>query len=418
MKITTLFTVFAFLPLLIAAQSSKQIVIGRIDNITSKILNEKRKIWVYVPNSEGSRMYKQPYRYPVIYVLDGDDHFHSLTGLTQFMSNQGTIPPLIVVAIPNTNRNRDLTPTPMNPFTDPDFKKAGGGEKFTDFIEKELIPYVDDHYPTQPYRVFIGHSLGGLMVVNTLLHRPELFRAYLAIDPSMWWNSAKLVKEMEPALARPELADKTLFVSLANSLGINLDTAQVNKGIVPKSFGDPNIRLAALLKSSQNRTLRASYTFYKNEDHGSVPLPSEYDGLRFIFSRYKIPIRFPSKPFFDPAFKPDSALIAYYKDVSQWMGYMVLPPESLVNDWGYFHMRSSPQKSLTLFKLNIANYPGSPNVYTGLADYFAFRKDTANAVANFQKALSLKDDVQTRQKLTDLQVKPDLKPYPASQPQN
>ena len=32
------------------AQTDNQIVIGKIDSIQSTILNEKRKIWIYVPD--------------------------------------------------------------------------------------------------------------------------------------------------------------------------------------------------------------------------------------------------------------------------------------------------------------------------------------------------------------------------------
>jgi hypothetical protein len=36
-----------------------------------------------------------------------------------------------------------------------------------------------------PYRVLVGHSLGGPMAINTLINHTDLFSAYLAIDPGM-----------------------------------------------------------------------------------------------------------------------------------------------------------------------------------------------------------------------------------------
>ena len=47
----------------------------------------------------------------------------------------------IIVAIKNTHRARDLTPT-----YDENYNKwgmSGGANNFLDFIEKELIPYVN-----------------------------------------------------------------------------------------------------------------------------------------------------------------------------------------------------------------------------------------------------------------------------------
>jgi enterochelin esterase-like enzyme len=51
---------------------SKQIVIGTKDIIHSKILNEQREIWVYVPSSASDTTFSKQ-RYPVVYLLDGDD---------------------------------------------------------------------------------------------------------------------------------------------------------------------------------------------------------------------------------------------------------------------------------------------------------------------------------------------------------
>ena len=70
---------------------------------------------------------------------------------------------MIVVGIPNTNRGRDLTPTEVDIdfFTGDSIQYvSGGGNIFLDFIEKELIPYIDETYPTTPYRTFVGHSFG------------------------------------------------------------------------------------------------------------------------------------------------------------------------------------------------------------------------------------------------------------------
>src|SRR6185369_3299172 len=96
-------------------------------------------------------------RYPVVYLLDGDAHFPSVVGLVQQLSqvNGNTVvPEMIVVAIPNTDRTRDLTPTHVStdaPFMDSNFARtSGGGENFISFIEKELMPHIDSVYPTQP----------------------------------------------------------------------------------------------------------------------------------------------------------------------------------------------------------------------------------------------------------------------------
>src|SRR5207248_2425023 len=76
----------------------------------------------------------------------------------------GVIPPMIVVGIDNmgfNTRERDMTPT-----ADPKIAHSGRGENFINFMEKELIPYVESNYPVAPYRDYSGHSLAGLAVVS------------------------------------------------------------------------------------------------------------------------------------------------------------------------------------------------------------------------------------------------------------
>jgi predicted alpha/beta superfamily hydrolase len=171
-------------------KKDNRLVIGRTDSLYSDILKEERKLLVSLPgdnNNDDPRDTSK--RYPVLYLLDGDSHFHSVTGILDQLTRNGLCPPMIVVAIPNTDRSRDLTPThslKLPDGTEQDFlKTTGGAENFTTFIEKELIPYVDSHYGTRPYRVLTGHSFGGLFAINTLINHPDIFNAYVAIDPSM-----------------------------------------------------------------------------------------------------------------------------------------------------------------------------------------------------------------------------------------
>ena len=156
-KILTFIVLALLLGTSVFAQTGNKVIIGTIDSIHSKILNEQRKIWVYVPNN-GSTDANTLQRYPVVYLLDGDAHFYSVVGMIQQLSqvNGNTIcPEMIVVGIPNTDRNRDLTPThtdvDRSMGIDSSFSKiSGGGEQFMAFIEKELIPYIDSTYPTKP----------------------------------------------------------------------------------------------------------------------------------------------------------------------------------------------------------------------------------------------------------------------------
>jgi predicted alpha/beta superfamily hydrolase len=108
----------------IADTESESIVIGEKLSLYSDVLGEERQYWVHLPFQ-----YNENKRYPVLYLLDGDAHFESTTGVLMHLSRNGRIPPMIMVAIPNTDRTRDLTPTRAvdEEGNTPEFFKTSGG---------------------------------------------------------------------------------------------------------------------------------------------------------------------------------------------------------------------------------------------------------------------------------------------------
>lgn len=420
MKRLLLLTILTALSLTAVAQApvpANPIVIGQIDSLQSNILKEKRALWVHVPKSyvKGSTQ-----RYPVVYLLDGDDHFSSVVGMIEQLADNSTIcPDMIVVGIPNTDRTRDLTPsTPSDTLFRKLMPTAGGGEAFTSFLERELMPYIEAHYPADSYKLFIGHSLGGLMVINTLIHHPDLFNAYICIDPSMWWQEGKFLEETKRALASRTYPTKTLYLGLAHLLppGVNIEQARADTSRRTRGMRY-NLSLMDALAANTQNGLRYAGKYYPDDDHASVPLNTEYDGIRFIFKPYRVPFGYDT--FFSPTFKADSAYVAHFEAASKLMGHHILPPEREVNSLGYTYLHNGPKhlaKAGALFKLNVTNYPQSYNAYDSYGDYFVTIKDTTNAMANFQKSLALKETVDTRKKLTELQAAGTVPPPVASTP--
>ena len=127
----------------LSAQKQDSIYIGTRHTLFSEILNEERKYWIYVPETKAGEKGKA---YPVLYLLDGDSFFHSVVGFTRFFSSSKTsnLPPCIVVAVLNTDRTRDFTPTCSAARRDgticPYDKPAGGGaEQFHRFLIEDYV---------------------------------------------------------------------------------------------------------------------------------------------------------------------------------------------------------------------------------------------------------------------------------------
>ncbi len=399
--ITTAFFTFA--------QSSEEVSLGKVVKIDSKILDEERKIWVYVPQEGPEGLYTKQ-QYPVVYLLDGDGHFFSVAGMIRQLStiNGNTIvPKMIVVAIPNTNRTRDLTPTKGaagHPFVNEAMIEAsGGGEKFMSFIKEELIPYVEANYSTAPYRMLIGHSFGGLTVMNAFLKHTDVFNSYVAIDPSMWWSNNQLLKEIKKTPLDKKFKGKYLYLGIANTMDEGMELQEALNSEDPMTGHIRSIfELDDYLKEKAAPHVKYASKYYPKDTHGSVPLISEYDALRFFFPFYEL--KMGPQDVMDPKRDVVAKIKNHYQKVSQEFGYEVKPEERTLNEMGYQLMQMQMMdKAGSLFKLNTEYYPKSANVYDSLADYYQAAGEKELAIKNYKKALSINDNPDTKAKLGKLE---------------
>ena len=249
----------------VAQPQSTQIVIGERYSIFSEVLGEDREVKVGTPpgydNSGES--------YPVLYMIDGAEKFHFTTGLTRFLAYNEIIPGLIVVAIPMTDRARDLYPSSSNPSDISDFSTQGGADSFLAFIQSELKPWVEKKYRIQPYSILMGHSRAGLFAINTLITEPNAFDAYIAISPSLQWNDQYLIQQAEDFFENSTRLQKDLFMT-AGSEGEYL------LGGIHK--------LSGVLAEKSPPDFRWAFKHFPMEHHSSVPLRSTLEGLEFVFN--------------------------------------------------------------------------------------------------------------------------------------
>ena len=413
MKRFQLIIFLLFPTLACTAQTIKNgnLVIGKVYSIASKILNENRNIWIYIPASATDKKYQKQH-YPVVYLLDAESHFTSLTGMIQQLSEvngNAVLPEMIVVGIPNKNRTRDLTPT--NALTGPEgkkypgFEKSGGGEKFAAFIGKELIPYIDSVYAPSPLRTIIGHSFGGLTVMNLLVHHADLFNQYVAIDPSMWWDHRKLLNETKAAIMDKKLDHKSLFVGIANTMNPGMDTAKVTSDTTGET---EHIRailaLNKVIKDYSDNRLYYDYKYYNNDNHGSVPLIAEYDALHFLYAGYGLSqaeINALSEP--KSTINPDHFLTEHYQNFSKKSGITMLPPEPYIDQTGIYLLEEKQfERAYALFSLNLRNYPKSFSAHNSMGNYYESKNDKKRAIEYYSKALAIQDNQETLTKLKKL----------------
>ncbi len=180
------------------ASESKSLILAESIKIHSKILDEERFILIHTPKD-----YQQNGKnYPVLYLLDGDTHLRHVSGLTEFLAFNQLMPEVIVVAITNTDRARDLTPKPSK--QNKRMPTAGGADNFIRYLSDEVMPMVEKQYRTAPYKILVGHSFGGLFAIHTQFTRPSLFNAYIAISPTLDRDDKAPVKLAKAVLKNHE----------------------------------------------------------------------------------------------------------------------------------------------------------------------------------------------------------------------
>ncbi|HWN07881.1 MAG TPA: alpha/beta hydrolase-fold protein [Pyrinomonadaceae bacterium] len=338
--------------------------------VKSSVLGEDRAILVRTP--VGYEQNNQSY--PVLYLTDGDAHLGHTSSTIEFLARNGRMAETIVVAIPNTDRTRDLSPT--RPETKgatgaPQFPTAGGADNFLKFIETELIPEIDKRYRVRPYRTLAGHSLGGLFAIHALLTRPEVFNSYVAVSPALQWDNQVAVKRAEDFFKTRKELNATLFVSLGDE---------------PGGIEDGFHQFKQILAKNQVKGFDWDAQQWSDEDHGSVVMRSHYFGLRKIYDGWQMPR------------DRDMGTIAgglkgadeHYRKLSEKFRYEIQVPEAMVNILGYQALGGGrTDEAIAIFKRNVERYPESANVYDSLAEAYETTGKLELAAPLYEKASTL-----------------------------
>lgn len=385
-------TLAIILPICIIAQSSnRQIGLGEVRQFRSTILNENREIQIALPETYN----RTTISYPVLFLLDGSSHLLHASATVRFLAAaRNRIPEMIIIALPNTNRNRDMTP-------------GTGAATFERVLAEEIIPWVEKNFRAAPERVVFGHSLSASFAVHAMLNRPDLFDAYIVTSAPVWRYEG-LDADLKNGLARAAKAGTSIFLSVGQH-----ENKQLREGM--RKFA------ATLTSASRGTAPTWSYADMKDEDHSSTPQRSLYNALEVRYARWRF-------PFFEELAELEQvgglkSLESHYHSVSSSLGFASPPPEArlrqaariymtakrhdeviqlansyaarypdmaenLVNQAGYELLKEGHiDRALHAFKKNSELFPNSPNVFDSLGDGYCRAGDQAKASETFQQAV-------------------------------
>jgi predicted alpha/beta superfamily hydrolase len=169
----------------------------------SKILGNRRDVLVYLPR--GYQRFSRR-RYPVLYLHDGQNVFDAASSFSgvewgvdetaERLIKENLIEPLIIVAVANMGEERMHEYAPTRGVIDAKAKRKkrskGLARQYGHFLIKELKPYIDRKYRTNPGAEFTGlggSSLGGLVTLAIGILYPQIFRRLMVMSPSVWWDN-------------------------------------------------------------------------------------------------------------------------------------------------------------------------------------------------------------------------------------
>jgi len=333
--------------------------------LQSKQLDEERRILVVLPDDYLTNTNK---KYPVIYLLGAYGDLPMLTGMLERLQEQDAAPQAIVAMIENTDRTRDLTPT-VNQDPRGPIGQGGGGDRYLDFIELELIPHMNKTFRTHDFKIVMGSSIGGLLVIHSLQSRPHLFQAHIAYSPAVWWADRTTVKETKAFITKTQKLDNYLYMNIGEEGG---DMRLV--------YDD----LHAFLQNNSPENFTLVTDAFNSVPHGLTAPAGLFNAFHHLF----LPMNMPMTAY---AGNPES-IEHYYQRLSMQRGIETKPPEGSVRQIGYNLINQQKiAAAISVFKYNIELHPDSPDAQYGLAYGYEVSGDLQAALVQANKALAVVD---------------------------
>ena len=289
-----------------------------------------------------------------------------MNAVLESLQSQNAAPEVIIVAIENTDRLRDLYPTANEDPNGP-VGYGGGGANFLSFITTELMPLVEKKYRVHDFRVIEGASAGGVFALYALTQKPELFNAALTYSAAVWWNYG--------ASAKSTVA----FLKSANHLDHFIYTSIGNEGAPMRPYYNDMI---SGMRANHPAGLRWENEAYEGVTHNLVSAASTFSAYHHLFlSAYLRPQQFSGDI---------KSIKDYYARVSKQRGEKLDAPEWVIRELGYHYVgKQNYDKAIALFKYDIAEYPQTPDAYNGLAYGYEQMGEYKKALESVNQALAL-----------------------------
>lgn len=364
---------------------SEPLVYAEQQTLYSSVYDDQEQINIYLPESyhEASNHHK----YPVIVTVE-DEFFYVTTGVVKHLSSVNRMPEAIVVSIiggpvvPEVYVNGS-TNWPSNWKTVP---FGGDADKFADYLEKDLFPYLEQNYRAANYRVVLGFSGTSIFTFHALIKRPELFQAHVAIAAGdilgMGYHEGEsFIDSFEKSMQQNPNRKGNLYV-------ISADSDLKDDAIIQENLDDLRKRLAPYAK----KNLKLISKVYPNEGHYHVVLPALGEAMNLIFPIDKW---FPSyREMIQKEGTAMSNIDAFYENLSKEYGFPILPRAERWNNVNCLRWIGQKlikeerfEEAIEVLQRRVMYRPTSALAYQSLAQAYEANQQLTKAILTQKQAV-------------------------------
>jgi predicted alpha/beta superfamily hydrolase len=237
--------------------------------ISSKVFKSERKVSVYLPF--GSETADSLQSFAVAYVFDGQfsPYTEMVSSISRYAASSGIGIPLIVVGIHTEKRWEEFVPAVENDQIVPN----EAAEQLSQFLSEEVEPLITSKFHTTPFRLGVGHSLGGTFVMHEIMKPNSLFQAVIAVSPNLTMYNEFMVQRGEVLFQQTLKAP--LFVYAAGG----------TSGSMESNFSHSLANLNKAFISNPNANIFWEYEQLEGENHMSTFVPTFNKGYAALSSR-------------------------------------------------------------------------------------------------------------------------------------
>jgi len=152
---------------------------AQIENIfvKSRILDGDRGIKIQPPRNYD---YNSKKVYPLIIVFDGDYLFEPVAGIVDYLSYWEEIPEAFVVGITQSGHRLE-----DGKYDTTDFLPISTGAQFFDFIQLEVMKYLNENYNIGNFKIAVGHDYMANFINFFLFSSQSKFQGYINLSPDI-----------------------------------------------------------------------------------------------------------------------------------------------------------------------------------------------------------------------------------------